>query len=98
MNGDKKKIRNLRILVGLLIAFIVVDFIGSYEIYEYNLSLQQDLNCTKQQVIIYKSVAIDAQNKMEDYKTANEQLIKYSTPCSVTKAVKHTPLPPLKRG
>lgn len=33
----------------------------------------------------------------QQLRQANEQLIKYSTPCSVTKAVKHTPLPPLKR-
>ncbi|HET8689363.1 MAG TPA: hypothetical protein VFM18_22360 [Methanosarcina sp.] len=30
-------------------------------------------------------------------KQANGFLIEHSTPCSVTKAVKHTPLPPLKR-
>lgn len=33
MNSDKKKIRNLRILVGVLIAFIVIDFFASLSFY-----------------------------------------------------------------
>jgi len=96
MNSDKKRIRNLRILVGVLIAFIALDFMASYQIYEDKVALQDELNCTKQQVTIYKAMAIDAQSKMEDYKQANEALLKYAEPKSVVKAIKHTPLPRLK--
>ena len=33
MNSDKKRIRNLRILVGVLIAFVAVDFFASLSFY-----------------------------------------------------------------
>lgn len=97
MNSDKKRIRNLRILVGLLIAFIAVDFIGSYGIYNENIELKKAKEQRSEEAMQLDEAVQFISDEVDSYKFANEQLIKYSTPCSVTKAVKHTPLPTLKR-
>ena len=43
----RKKVRNLRILVGVLLVAFVLDFIGSYGIYEEKEQLKQELKSWK---------------------------------------------------
>ena len=96
ITAKNETIFRLKVIVVILMLLVALDFMSSYQIYEDKVALHDELNCTKQQATIYKAMAIDAQSKMEDYKQANEALLKYAEPKSVVKAIKHTPLPPLK--
>ena len=67
MNSDKRRIRNLRILVGVLIAFIVVDFFASLSMY---VDYQND------QKLITK-MALDIDGLTTDNQLLSKKLRKY---------------------
>lgn len=67
MNSDKKRIRNLRILVGVLIAFIVVDLFASLSFYN---------DCQNDQKLIEK-MALDINALIVDNERLSKALQKY---------------------
>jgi hypothetical protein len=95
MTIEQKKIRNLRVLVGVLAVLFVADFIGSYAIYEEKERLKNQVEVYKSSATIWQSTAIRYKKERDEFRGANEALIEHAEPKSLNKAIKATPLPRL---
>lgn len=94
-----ERIKRLRILSASLFALLVLMAIWNIALRNNNVILMDESKKYKdQEQRITNTIehANEAWRQLDECRSANEALIEHSTPQSVIKAIKHTPLP--KRG